>query len=614
MKKTNLVQALMCVGLAGLMLPGLATAGGRLRHSSAAPDYAALAMADQIASDRLMAVQRGEPVPVQVPEFLPEDLDELPPTAAGRMSPSLVIKPAQREAASQDVAAPRTAAKVQPVVEVDKPHNTEPRFDLSISNAPAQQVFMQLGTGTSYNVLVSPEVSGVVSLQLKNTTVPEALESLRDLYGYDFRITGKRVLVLPNTVQTRVFKINYLPGRRQGSSDLRVSGNSVADASGGGSSSDKGGKSDKDSKAQDSGGSNNSAQVRTSSDADFWAEIRESLTSMLGREGGRSVVINPSAGAIVVRATPMEHRVVADFLQSVQLTIERQVMLEAKIIEVTLARGSQTGVNWSSFRGTAGDNLVMGGSVAPGMSLTNGQIISGGDTIVPGTSVTTDAVSKGFYGLAIQASNFTALINFLETQGDVQVLSSPRIATINNQKAILKVGSDEFFVTGLKTEVSPGSNGGDPVVSPTITVQPFFSGIALDVMPQIDDEGSVILHVHPAVSVVNTKDKEVNLGDLGRFKLPLAASTINETDSIVRVMNGQIVAIGGLMSESSVTDRRGIKGFSRIPVVGDFLFGQKDAARSKRELVILIKPTVIGDDGAGWSQAMPATPALGQKY
>jgi MSHA biogenesis protein MshL len=277
---------------------------------------------------------------------------------------------------------------------------------------------------------------------------------------------------------------------------------------------------------------------------------------------------------------------------------------------VTLSSGAQTGVNWTHFRGAVGNNLAMGGAVAPGVTLSNGTIQAGGSTIIPGTSISTDSSGKGFYGLAIQASNFTALINFLETQGDVQVLSSPRIATINSQKAILKVGSDEFFVTGLKTSVTPGTNGGDPVVSPTITVQPFFSGIALDVTPQIDEEGSVILHVHPAVSVVSTKDKVVDLGDLGQFKLPLAASSINETDSIVRVQDGQIVAIGGLMSEASAVERQGVKGLSRLPVVGDFLFGQKSSAKTKRELVILIKPTVIGDDGAGWTHDVPKTNVL----
>ncbi len=606
-------HAVLCFCILGLLAHDAAMARRHgFKQKQLAPDFAALAMADQIATDRLSAVSSGQRLPVSEPIALSDNLDELPPTAAGRMSMSMRIQPAQNEAEPAPPSEKYTGKnpkKAMPPLAIEKRQDGEPRFDLSISNAPAEQVFMQLGAGTSYNVLVSQGVSGMVSLQLKNVTVLEALDALRDLYGYEYKVTGKRIMVFANTVQTRIFKINYLPGRRQGSSDLRVSNNSVSDA--GGSSPDKSSKSDgKSSKSQDANTATNSAQVRTSSDSDFWQELKDSLTSMMSLEGGRSVVINPSAGVIVVRATPTEHRAVSDFLKAIQVTIERQVMLEAKIIEVTLSSGSQTGVNWTNFKGAAGDNLAMVGAVGPGISLSNGTIRSGSNTISPGVGISTDSAGQGFYGLAIQASNFTALINFLETQGDVQVLSSPRIATINSQKAILKVGSDEFFVTGLKTEVTPATNGGSPVVSPTITVQPFFSGISLDVTPQIDDEGSVILHVHPAVSAVTTKNKVVDLGDLGQFKLPLAASSINETDSIVRVQDGQIVAIGGLMSESNTVDRQGLKGLNRLPVVGDFLFGQKDAENTKRELVILIKPTVIGDDGAGWSRDMPATNAL----
>ncbi len=143
----------------------------------------------------------------------------------------------------------------------------------------------------------------------------------------------------------------------------------------------------------------------------------------------------------------------------------------------------------------------------------------------------------------------------------MQVLSSPRIATLNNQKAVLKVGTDEFFITNVSTSTS--STGTTSTTSPSITVQPFFSGIALDVTPQIDENANIILHVHPSVSVVSEKPKVVNLGTLGTFTLPLASSNVNETDSIVRVQDGNIVAIGGLMKQEQ-TD-----GKSQVPVAGD---------------------------------------------
>ena len=479
------------------------------------------------------------------------------------------------------------------------PRETAGRFDLVVNNAPASQVFLQLGSSSSLNILVPPELSGNVSISLKNTTVMEALEALRELFGYDFKVSGNRVFIYPNTVQTRLFKINYLPGRRLGVSDIRVSSSSIVQSSGGssaGSGSSTG--------ATTSGGAGKTAtalemsSVNTTSDTDFWRDVRDSLNNLLAINKGASVTLNPGAGVIVVRATPAELRQVADYLRAVQITIERQVMLEAKIVEVQLSEASQTGVNWSLFRGvSSGGNKVGSVGVAPGMTLShNGAITNGSATINAATSVVTEALGKGFYGLAVQGTNFAALLSFLESQGNVQVLSSPRIATINNQKAVLKVGTDEMFLTNVTNSSTSTASG--TTNSPSLTLQPFFSGISLDVTPQIDDKGVVMLHVHPAISVVSEKQKTFDLGGSTVLRLPLATSSINETDSIVRVLDGQIVAIGGLMQASGSKTASGLPGISDVPVVGN-VFKYKESSSYKRELVILIKPTVIGDNGQG---------------
>jgi MSHA biogenesis protein MshL len=203
------------------------------------------------------------------------------------------------------------------------------------------------------------------------------------------------------------------------------------------------------------------------------------------------------------------------------------------------------------------------------------------------------------------------MLNFLETQGKVQVLSSPRIATLNNQKAVLKVGSDELYVTNVSSQSS--TTGSTTTSTPSLNLQPIFSGIALDVTPQIDAEGMVMLHVHPSITTVTEKNKNINLGALGSYQLPLAASSVNETDSIVRVPDGQIVAIGGLMMQEQRRDNTGIPGLSELPYVGQ-LFKQKSAVLRKRELVILMKPTVIKEDGGNWpdagnARALEAAPA-----
>ncbi|MFV2031312.1 MAG: type II secretion system protein GspD [Gammaproteobacteria bacterium] len=177
----------------------------------------------------------------------------------------------------------------------------------------------------------------------------------------------------------------------------------------------------------------------------------------------------------------------------------------------------------------------------------------------------------------------------MNTQGEVQVLSSPRISTVNNQKAVIKVGSDEFFVTDVSSSTSASTL--TTTTTPDITLTPFFSGIALDVTPQISADGDVILHIHPSVSEVTDQIKEITVGGQTQ-QLPLAFSTVRESDSVVRARSGQVVVIGGLMQNSSSNDDAGVPGLSKIPFIGN-LFKQKRKVNTRSELVILLRPIVV---------------------
>jgi len=487
----------------------------------------------------------------------------------------------------------------------------EARFNLAVNNAPVSQVLTALVSGTSYSMIFPPDLSGTVSLNLKNASLREALDTLRDVFGYDYRIQDKRIYVQPNSIQTRIFKINYLANRRQGVSEMRVTGSSPSTSGPTTSGSSSTGQT-----TNNSGGTtgnqgqkaNDSARIQTTSDYDFWKDIGTALNAIVGSQDGRSVIVNAASGVVLIKAMPADLRSVETYLKATQLIVERQVMLEAKIIEVSLSDSYQTGINWSQFGGAA--NRFALGVMSPGATIgATGALVGSAAGLTAGTvagvvpgaggAMATSNAGKGFFGIAFQSNNFAALLSFLEGQGDVQVLSSPRIATTNNQKAVLKVGTDDYFVTGISTNTTTSASGN--VVTPNITLQPFFSGIALDVTPQIDADGNIILHVHPSVSVVEEKTKNVNLGDLGTFTLPLASSSINETDSIVRVQDGSIVAIGGLMSQEQSTTRSGLPGISGVSGLG-LLFGEKSAAHRKRELVILMRSTVIHGEES-WREA-----------
>jgi MSHA biogenesis protein MshL len=486
---------------------------------------------------------------------------------------------------------------------------TEPRFDLSVVNAPAQQVFMAIVTGTRYNMLVPQDVAGTITINLKDVTVREALDAIRELYGYEYAIKGNRITVQSNALQTRIYQINYLASRRQGVSELRVTSSSIASSGGPASGANASGTTT--SQPAPTANATLTSRVRTESDTDFWGSLNTALSAIVGNADGRKVVINAQSGIVVINALPREIRQVEAYLRATQAVVDRQVMLEAKILDVALSQGFQAGINWSAFR--SGNNSQGAiGIAAPGTTLnaasgTAADLSNGSVTVTPGQlgKVVATALGNGFSGLALQTSNFAALLNFLEEQGTVTVLSSPRIATINNQKAVLKVGTDELFLTNVTTTTTTNGSGGS-VSTPSLTLQPYFSGISLDVTPQIDEDNNIVLHIHPAVSVVTEKQKVFNLGvELGTFTLPLASSNVNETDSIVRVTDGNIVAIGGLMAQTQTQDRNQVPGLGNVPGAG-YLFGQRASAASKRELVILLKPTVIASDRA-WLKDLDGT-------
>lgn len=488
----------------------------------------------------------------------------------------------------------------------------EPRFNLAVSNATAQQVFQAIAADSRYSILLPPGLTASVSLNLKDVNVREALDVLRELHGFEYRIEGTRVFIQPASLQTRIFQVSYPVARRTGRSETRISSGSVssvtAAANGGGTST----------------GPAEGSQISTASDADFWKELDTALKALVGSEAGRQVVLSQHSGVIVVKAFPKDLREVENFLRSAKLSIERQVMLEAKIVEVTLNEAFESGINWAALTqgnhrmssGADPGRVWVPGSVGTAAGLQPGAIVTGVDnsttppTITPttlGQLLASPALSNGagVLGLSFTTNSFNALLSFLETQGSVHVLSSPRVAAVNNQKAVLRVGTDDFFITNVSTTTTSSASGS--VTTPTITVQPFFSGIALDVTPQIDDEGMVMMHVRPSVSAVSERSRVVNLGTLGTFTLPLASSNVNETDTVVRVQDGFIVAIGGLMQQTQTDDRTQVPGAGDLPVAGH-LFKRTGRSLQKRELVFLIKPTVIRDD-AQWREDLGRTEA-----
>lgn len=439
------------------------------------------------------------------------------------------------------------------------------RFDIAVENVPARTFFMGLVKGSDYNMAVSPEVKGNITLSLKHVTVEQVLQTLEEVYGYAYRRTSTGYYILANKIKTKMFSVNYLELQRKGRSIMRINSGQVSQNN------------QQTNQTSTQGVSTNSYSNNTSSligdvesrsDIDFWKQLKLTLKNMISEEGGRSVTVNPLAGVVVVRAYPSELKQVEYYLDAVQNNMDRQVILEAKILEVQLKDKYQMGIDWRIF----GARLN---------ALSDFRDVD-----------ITNRTFPDAFNIAVKwnPADFTTTIRALTEQGNVQVLSSPRIATLNNQKAVIKVGTDEFYVTNISSSTTTAAN----TVTPTEDVEltPFFSGISLDVTPQIDASGHITLHVHPTVSKVVDQRKDIDLGRNRNLVLPLAKSTVRESDTIVHAIDKQVIVIGGLMENGTSEELAGLPFFGNVPFLGT-LFKNTKQTSIKSELVILIKPTIV---------------------
>jgi len=441
------------------------------------------------------------------------------------------------------------------------------RLNISVHDLDAREFFMGLVVDSAANMVVHPDVQGTISLTLKKVTIEQVLTTIHKVYGYDFKKTDIGYIIYPASAQTKIFKIDLLDITRKGESSTRVTFGQSAQHSDSNST-------DSSSNSENSG-STSGGSIITQTDANFWGELEQSLHALIAGNPEASIALNKQTGVIVARAKPMQLLEIERFIDATQSQSQRQVVLEAKFIEITLDDSHQDGVNWSSIAKESGKAFLT--SVAPLPS----------------------AVSqvKDVFTTQVQFGDFTAYVELLATQGKTKILSSPRISTLNNQKAIIKVGKDEYFITDISSDNN--SSASTTTTTQDVTWTPFFSGIALDVTPQINDRDEVTLHIHPSITLVEAQDKRF-IANGQDNQVPMALNTMRESDSIVQAKNGQVIVIGGLMQTIRTEGKNGIPWLSELPYLG-WLFRTNTGAGKKTELVILLKPTVIKDEHS-WNQ------------
>jgi MSHA biogenesis protein MshL len=490
---------------------------------------------------------------------------------------------------------PQPAAELEAAVsdyllagEVTEPSDTlftADKYDINARQIDAVSFFAGLVKDTPFSVAIHPAVSGLISLDLKQVELDTIFDLVSDLYGFHIDRTGNIYKVFPAGMRTETFSVNYLMMKRDGNTQTSIISGGVsenASNNNNNNSSNNGGSNNFSGNSQSSnsqGGNNssngngsNGTSINTRTETDFWGNLETSLKEMLGNAEGRSVLVSPQAGLVTVRALPSELKTIGNFLSISEESLQRQVIIEARILEVILDDEYQQGINWTQV-------LSHSGSTDIGFNTSSGSFAN-----------EISASLGGITSLSFLNKDFSGVLNLLDTQGNVQVLSSPRVTAINNQKAVIKVGNDEYFVTDVSTSNTITSSSTS--ITPDIGLTPFFSGIALDVTPQIDANGSILLHIHPSVIETQEQEKVITLNE-EQYILPLAQSTIRESDTIIRAMSGEIVVIGGLMQSIITIENSQTPVLGDIPILGN-LFKSKREKETKKELIILLKPTVVG--------------------
>lgn len=481
------------------------------------------------------------------------------------------------------------------------------RFNVSADRQPARDFFNNLVAGTDYGVIISPQVSGDISINLPNVTIDEVINTVQETYGFHIERRGMIYHVQPRTMQTRIFSIDYLNVSRQGSSSASVSstqssggssggaGGGLSGGLGGGSSGGLGGGAGgigAAGGASGGGGSGGGGQVTTSTETDFWADIQETLESIVSvgdevRQSSGSgllsgldssapaqrtrVIVQPQVGLVMVTAYPDQLARVEEYIQTAQNILSREVTIQVQFLEVVLNKGFQSAIDFDTF-GTDGDL----GSVADSVT---GSFGSGAANLrVDGSNP---------LAIATNFSDFNAVFRILESRGTTQVLSSPSLKVLNNQKAVFQDGDQEYFQTGVGSSVI--NTGSSVTQSSGNNIQPFFSGIAMDITPQISADGTITLHVHPTITTVTEQSKPI-----GGEQVPTPRIAVRELDSIIKARDGRIVVLGGLAYERTVDDSAGIPGANDLPVIGA-AFDQRFRSTIKSEFIILLRPVIASE-------------------
>jgi len=544
----------------------------------------------------------------------------IPPSQGhvGSEQEALVIPP------SGDI--PKPVKKIT-YVPPPKPKVKEQTYSVVVSSVPIQEVLFALARESKLNIDIDPTIQGKVTLNAVDQTLPAILDRLGKQLDLRYKVEGNVISITPDFPVLRTYKIDYVNLQRDTTTTLGAGSELSSGGSVGGSASSS------------SGGSQSTVTITSKAEAHFWDLLGDNIKNILSSTksqaaanaekaaeadaakqqqedrlkqidavskagpgadklyqeafktpvsstttisaGKDEVIVNPVAGAITVMATERQHAFIQQYIDSVMASVQRQVLIEATIVEVTLNNQFQQGIDWSRLASNGSKN-----------GFTFSQNLGGTATDLAGTAAaTTNQFILGF-SKSTAIGNLAASIRLLNTFGDVRVLSSPKIMALNNQAALLKVVDNIVY---FKVDVTPATiSSSGSVSSPatyTTTPQVVPVGVVMSVTPQINSNGNVSLNVRPTISRIIANIPDPNPALLAVQNL-VPQIQVREMETLLQVTTGQTVILGGLMQDEQNNTDNSVPGFANLPLIGK-AFKSNNDIRTKSELVIFLRPTII---------------------
>jgi general secretion pathway protein D len=534
---------------------------------------------------------------------------------AAKPGPDSVIPPPARE--SEFVPPPKPEVKQQ-------------TYSVVVNEVPVKDLLLALARDTKQNIDIHPGLAGLVSLNAINETLPAILERVTKQVNMRYRLEGNTLVVSPDTAYVKTYRVNYVNMTRDTTSTIGVSGE-IASAAGAGGSSTSG----------------SSTRVTTVSKNDFWDQLRDNIrailnstrlqslnaearaerlamvkqeqelrvkqleaasragqgapalaTSVAGGGGAPGqtqstllpddVIVNSVSGTVTINATERQHQLIQQHIDSIVNAMQRQVLIEATIVEVSLSDAYQGGIDWNRLAISGGLNITQ--SMLGGFSAA---AVAAGAT--QGSSLTI-----GYANPTSSVGNISGTVKLLQEFGDTRVLSSPKLMALNNQTALLKV-VDNLVYFEIQAQTTTSTTGPSLTTFNT-TAKTVAVGVVMGVTPQINEDGRVILTVRPTITRLRPEQRFVNdpnpsLCDNNRTNCianPVPQVQVREMESVLQVGSGQTVVLGGLMQDDVLRSREQIPGADMAGPFGELLRFRNERA-VKTELVIFLRPTVVAN-------------------